>query len=636
MRFFLFLLFMVSCVNVLTAQTIRQARTGQFSGIFHAPLFSSTDASHVSSQGWDIQFQSLPNEADERLFNVDQLKALNQQLKGQLTEQMEEGSSMNKTTAANPTIGKNFRGQDLKSWTPTDNSIAVSKGGMIVSCINQGLAYYDTSGVIHMIGQSWTAFINDTTLKSAKFDPRVIYDSLHNRFILVVLHGFSSTKSKIIVAFSKTAYPLDGWNIYKRSGNPFADTSWTDYPTIGINDDELFINGNRFGDAPNYDYNGTFIYQIGLAQGYAGTTLNFGLWDNIQTPDSLPGITLYPASDGLGKSLKEKMYFVQLMPDSGSHVYLYKIDGLLSSSTKTLTAFQYPIPHYEVCADAYQKNPVTGFTDSLSTGSAWTQNAFYLNNTVHFTFDASMPDKWCGLHYGRIYLDSNKAVVSAYGKTGTDMCYPAVASLGYDSSDRSVAIAFVQSDSSSVMLPETAVITLDNNMTWSSNLTVKKGDTNVNILYPPDYPIQPERWGDYTGISRNYVNGIPQVWMAGAYGANTPPRNNSYGTWIAQIISGEGQLTGIPQAGDVSDKAVLYPNPASDMFSLEFDNTEDGEVTISLFDISGRLVKVLFEDHLRKSKNRLAFNRLMLPSGSYVVTIQRNKKMVYTEKLVVR
>ncbi len=637
MRLFNIFLFSLFISSSIVAQEIKKENAGTFSGPFSAPLITSTSYDDLNKPSWDIIFQTLPNEGEENLFHIKEVKEKNR--KEKMASVSSSFFSSNKTATATPVIGTNFKGQDLKSWTPTDNSIAVSKKGIIVSCINQGIAYYDTAGNTHLIGQSWTAFVNDTTLKSAKFDPRVIYDSLHDRFIVVLLHGYSSSQSKVLIFFSKTNYPLDGWYGYHLSGNPFSgtafpDTSWTDYPTIGINDDELFINGNRWGNPPNYDWHGTYIYQVGLSQGFLGHPLNFGAWNNIFTPDSLDGITVYPASNGLGQRMKNKMYFVQTMPDSGSAVYAYKIDGTLGSPSPSITSYKYPIPHYEVCSNAFQKDQNSGFIDSLSTGYSWMQNAFLLNNVIHFTFDADMGNGWCGIQYGRIYLDSNKAVMTSYGEPGTDFCYPAIASLGYDSLDRSVAIAYLRSDTTT--LPETGVLSLDDAMTWSAKQTVKSGDTSVNILYPPDYGIQPERWGDYTGMCRKYNIGTPQVWMAGAFGANTPPRNNSYGTWIAQILNGQGQTVGIATVAKDPVKNMLYPNPASDMFILEFENTADGNVSVDLYDVSGRLIRNLFTDYLRESMNRLSFNKLMLSTGTYVVRVSRNGKQLVSEKLVVR
>ncbi|MCC7030324.1 MAG: T9SS type A sorting domain-containing protein [Chitinophagaceae bacterium] len=542
------------------------------------------------------------------------------------------GTQQFKTTASNPTIGTNFKGNELKTWTPTDNSIAISNGGIIVSCVNYGVEYHQDNGTPILQNHTWTDFVNNALLNQAKFDPRVLYDNQHDRFIIVLLHGFSSTTSKILVCFSKTNNPVDGWNIYQLSGNPYQDSAWSDYPTIGISDDDLFINCNKFGDAPNYDFKKTYIYQVSLNEGYAGTSLQYGMWNNIYTPDNNDGLTLYPASQGMGQSMSEKMYFVQMMPDSGSQVYLYEINGKLSSPNKTFTAFQYPIPHFEVCANALQKDPTSGNLDSLSTGSAWTQNAFYLNRTVHFTNGVDMGNGWCGIQYGRIYLDSNKAVVTQYGDQGTDLAYSAVAAFGHDSTDQGVAIAYVQSDSN--ITPQCGVISVDNAMTWSSLQVVKPGDTVVNILYPPAYAVQPERWGDYTGICRKFNGLQPEVWLGAAYGANTPPRLASYGTWIAQILSNEPSTTVQLQQEDA--KLSVYPNPAVDLFTLEFENQTPGIVTAGLYDATGKLMKALFNDYLRLSKNKITFNKLALPSGIYYIMISNQSGAILHQKLVIK
>jgi hypothetical protein len=296
-----------------------------------------------------------------------------------------------------------------------------------------------------------------------------------------------------------------------------------------------------------------------------------------------------------------------------------------------MTASQYAIPHYEVCANAFQKDPTTNNIDSLYTGSAWTQNAFSVHNTIHFTYCADILNGWCGIQYGRIYLDSNRADVISYGQAGTDLSYPAVTSFGYDSTDQSAVIAYVQSDST--MTPQCGVISVDKAMTWSSLQTVKTGDTVVNILYPPSYATTPERWGDYTGICRKFNSSIPQAWMAAAYGANTPPRNASFGTWIAQIITSEPL-----SISNTSEKqhAILFPNPASEQFTIEFENEKIGKVRIELLNASGQVVKVLFDDILRVSRNQISFNQLMLNTGLYTIKVSRNNQIIASEKLMIK
>ena len=628
--------FFIFVASSLCMNAQEKKLTGHFTGPFSAPLIASNNTQDLLKTNWEISFQSLYKKNKTDIFHTKALKNKKMEDKIKAIRAQNFNQPLQKTTANNPTIGTNFKGNELKTWTPTDNSIAVSNSGYIVSCVNYGIEFYDTVGTSLLQNQTWSSFIPDTSLNSAKYDPRVLYDNIHQRFIVVLLHGFSSVSSKILICFSKTDNPMDGWNFYALSGNPYLENAWTDFPTIGVSNDDLFINGNRFGDAPNYDWKGTYIYQIGLSEGYTGSPIQFGLWNQIVAPNGEEGITLYPAMNGQGNSMSEKMYFVHLRPDSGSNVYLYEINGKLQSSSKTLTATSFSIPHYEVCANALQKDQTTGFLDSLSTGSAWTQNAFSLNRNIHFTYTAETQNGFCGIHYGRILLDSNKVLTSSYGVAGSDLAYPAIASLGYDSLDQNVGIAFLRSDST--ITPETGIVTIDNDMVWSTMQTVKAGDTMVNILYPPAYAIQPERWGDYTGINRKYNSAIPQVWMAGAYGANTLPRRASYGTWIAQIKTNDAPFTPVAIEPIVAKNETvnIFPNPAKDIFSVEFDNQKAGNVRIELFSMNGQLIKVLFDDYLNPSLCRISFNKFMLIPGNYLVSITRNNQFLSSHKVVIQ
>ena len=625
---------------ILLAPNMRAQRAGfrecggHFSGPYTAPLLNSTDRSNLSRPHWDLSLETYYRKNKAGLWATPEVKARKQNEKEEWLQAHDTEWPAAKTAAVNPVIGTNFKGNELKTWTPTDNTIAVSDSGRVVSAINYGIAYYDTAGTSFLLDHTWDAFLNDSTLNQGKFDPRVIYDRKHDRFIVVLLHGFSSSTSKVLVCFSKSGNPLDGWNIYALSGNPYNDTTWTDFPTIGLNDDELFINANRFGNAPNYDWKETYVMQIRLQEGYAGQPLQFGLWNGFTTPDGKPGITCYPAADGQGLSRKDTMYFVCLMPDTGSKVYVFRIDGPLGNANASLSAAMYPIPPYEVCANAFQKDPTTGAIDSLYTASAWTQNAYRQSRTLHFTFSADIQSGWCGLKYGRIWLDSNRADVVSFGMPGTDLTYPAVASFGYDSNDHGAVIAYVQSDTT--MTPQCGVISVDHALTWSSMQTVKAGDTVVNILYPPSYPVMPERWGDYTGICRKFNSAIPQAWMAAAYGANTPPRLASFGTWITKLSTAE-----TPPAGTLGEPLLptggaVYPNPLGDRFSVEFETPKAGRVTVRLFDASGRLVRTLFDDELRASRNRIGFNRMMLPVGMYILRVEQEQAVLLSTKVSVR
>jgi hypothetical protein len=126
--------------------------------------------------------------------------------------------------------------------------------------------------------------------------------------------------------------------------------------------------------------------------------------------------------------------------------------------------------------------------------------------------------------------------------------------------------------------------------------------------------------------------------MAGAYGANTLPRRASYGTWIAQIKTNDAPYTPvtIEPIAQKNETINLFPNPAKDIFSVEFDNQKAGKVRIELFSMNGQLIKVLFDDYLNPSLCRISFNKFMLTSGNYVVSITRNNQLLSTHKLAIQ
>jgi hypothetical protein len=195
-------------------------------------------------------------------------------------------------------------------------------------------------------------------------------------------------------------------------------------------------------------------------------------------------------------------------------------------------------------------------------------------------------------------------------------------------------MAYVRSDSSRT--PECGVISIDHQMNWSNKQLIKSGDTSVNILYPPSYPIMPERWGDYTGICRKYNSTVPEAWLAAAYGTNTLPRLASFGTWIAQVKSNDPQLPLNTIEWPSSNTSKIYPNPVQDLYYLEFQNKIAGPVQIRLYDMQGKLIKVLLDDQLPVSANRLSFNKGVLATGVYQIQIQLFRQESQTISLMVQ
>ncbi len=622
-------LFIILPLLIVAIYCNAQAPTGKATTILDAPLLMSTDNISVSNN-WNFAIKvesakghGVPNA--NSFYEHKNANAIKQPLN-------DAPVVTKKTRALPPAIGTNFRGNKLEFLTPSDNSIAISNGGKIVSVNNCTIEYYNEDGTPLQQNTTWNDFLNnDTSLLLGKYDPRVLYDNIHDRFITIILHGpLSKTKNKIILAFSKTNNPVDGWHIYTVNGNPYADSSFCDYPNMGITNNELFINLNLFKNFSPYNYNQTVIYQFAMVNGYAGSAnLSYKVWgDSITTSTGLPGFTLVPAPNGLGQSNGPDMWFVSTWPDGDSNVYAYRITKELTDTTGQLLQYKYSIPPFSVCPNGAIKNLVTGAIDTINTGSSVVQSAFILDSNIHFTLDANFNNGWCGINYGRINLRNNSAKVTTFGVTGTMLCYPAIASFGNTATDKNVVIAYVQADTNTY--PQSCAIAADEIMNFSTPIVVKKGDTIVNILAANNMP---ERWGDYSGIHRKYnsTTGSPEVWMAGDYGAtNAGPAR--YNMWIAQLLNSV-KPNAINTIDNNITKSEVYPNPINNVFTTQFNNQIAGEVLIHLVGSNGGVVQTFYQGYMQAGKVKMQFNKAALAAGVYQLQIINNNKVLHNHAI---
>lgn len=450
-----------------------------------------------------------------------------------------------------PVIGVNFGSSGMVNGTPPDNTLAISNEGIIVSANNDGIEYYNQQGQF-LYFDYWSDFFNDPTLTSSIYDPKVIYDSGSDRFVLVVLHGTTASTSRVLVCFSQSSNPLNGWWVYKLTGNPLNNNCWFDYPALGVSNNEIYVTGNLF--VTNGSFNQAVIYQIPKSAGYAGNQLNWQYWSSLNS-SPFDAFTLFPASYGHQGNYGPGIYLISNESGGDNRVRLWDITDDMSGNPQ-LNNYTVNIGSYEIGADALQ----AGNNDKLDVGDCRVQNAFYLNGILHYAFTADIGNGWNGLHYNRLTVSSLSNQSSTFGLQGSyDYCYPAVAPYSTSVTDKSVMIAFLRSSSST--FPEVSVVNCDNNMQWSSSTQVKSGETFVNIVSGD------ERWGDYNGISRKHNSPDARVWLSGSYGANIPSLNtyNTYRTWIAEVAE---TPAGLPPTTNFS------ANPTSGNASLTVNFTD--------------------------------------------------------------
>lgn len=580
--------------NILTVQEVRSANLDRNLPDWHQNLVGYA------------KIHELPENVQREILERTKQKIANE--KGYYPDEP-AGSPL-----PNPALGTNFAGNVFGGLTPPDNSMAISNGGYIVTVVNTNLEYFDMSGN-NLYSSSFTNFFNDPELNGMLYDPVVLYDSGSDRFFMVILSTTTSATSKVVCCFSKTNNPNDGWWYYKLTGNPLGNGCWFDYPRIGVSNNEVYVTGNLFLD--NDTYNQSVIYQMTKAPGYAGGSLNWQYWYNITNQP----FTMVPASWGLQGNYGPGVYLVSTLENGTSDkINLYDITDDMTGSP-TINAYQVDAS-FDNAGNALQN----GSSVVLNTDDTRVFSAFYLGGILQFVFHSNRSNNYNGVNYNRLTISPLSNWNVNFGADGYDYCYPSVASFGSGQGDKSALVTFSRSGSS--IFPETRAVYFDDAGNNSSSTLIKAGETYVDVYQSSGIT----RWGDYTGVCTKKNSNPPEAWLSGSYGAMQAGQH-ALNTWIAQI---KWETTGIPGGNNtVSVPARVFPNPTSDLFKLEFSMEESAVVEISLFDPSGRMVKLLLKDRADEGKNLFSFNKGVLGNGVYFLQVKSANKIIANEKVVI-
>ncbi len=82
-------------------------------------------------------------------------------------------------------------------------------------------------------------------------------------------------------------------------------------------------------------------------------------------------------------------------------------------------------------------------------------------------------------------------------------------------------------------------------------------------------------------------------------------------------------------------KLNIYPNPATSQLNIFVDHQTGGKADIEIFDIHGKIVKILGVFQIDNGSNRIQSNISEIDAGIYFVKIEIEGKMLI-EKLIIR
>lgn len=527
------------------------------------------------------------------------------------------------TTAPPPILLENFIANNAQG-TPNDNHIAVSNDGKIVSVVNTNFRVYNDAGT-QLQQKSLASFTSSFGLLQNISDPRIIYDPLTDRFILIFFSGTTSTTTKIIVCFSTTNDPTTQWNVYALNGNPLNDTTWSDYPIVTISDKDLFMTFNHLKDG--FDWKNGFryaaIWQIQKQEGYDGDSLKYNYWNNI-TYNNKP-LWSVCAMQGSLTSPTAANHFLSVRPGdlTNDSVFIHTISDSYGSGNAQFSSKLIKTPlNYGLPPNASQKGG-----EYLATNDARVLSGIFENNKIQYVQTTVNPQNMmASVYVGEIDNPSSSTpTVSAQiiSNDTIDFGYPSIAYMGNNSFDHRAIITC--SHSTTNTYPGTVTFYKDAQGNISDPLIIKSGESAVNILQD-----SVERWGDYTGIQRKF-NEPNTAWISGSF----TPQNQVWRTWIAKVANEDSSAVSSNNTIAPKISAKIYPNPTSERFSVQISLPKGNFCQFSIYDQNGHLVRVLHEDNFKAGEGTYSFNTNHLPSGTYFLKITNRGVLLQTEKIVI-
>jgi hypothetical protein len=304
-----------------------------------------------------------------------------------------------------------------------------------------------------------------------------------------------------------------------------------------------------------------------------------------------------------------------------------RISSKLSSSTKKLS-----LPdHYFLSPNGQQYNG-----QELSTNDSRVLGGIIDEDWIQFvnhSMDTSTGN--CGIYHGTIYnYNSNNPFIESeiISDSILDLGYPNIVSTAINYNETECVIGF---NFSSVIDTNGVACVYFKEDQYSGIKKLHTGEKAIDRLSG-----NIERWGDYSGIQRKYDKPC-NVWLSGMYG-----KFNTNGSWISSISVADScrrpndAVLPIFTSNEYDNlsknlfETKIFPNPSIDLSYFEFNIGQEQELKIELYGVNGELIKILFNNIVKKGKNRLAFNITHLNKGVYLVLIKNNDGTLFTKKLI--
>lgn len=336
-------------------------------------------------------------------------------------QQPSSGTGVRSATNAN--LGINFEGNAQGGSRPGDPMTAVGPLNVVSTANSTVRIRAKTGGA----PTTWTAQVFLGAVFGG-FDPKVEYDIIGQRFIMLFDDQNGRDNATYYVGISQTSDAMGGWYVYSFDmtlDGSTPTTHWADFPGLGYDNNSIYMTGNMYNLKTNPNAPDSFFYvktrvldknamYLGLPTGYT---------DIIDIPGPGRHFTMKPAQC---LSPSDTGYLAVHPNGGGSQLQLYRIVGgpgapvLENIGNPNVSAFGVPP------GGTQQSCPQTTVDagDARTQDPVWRNGILYLANQEGITLNSSPV---CAIGYYKVRTSPLSVVTDEiYAAPGEFYLYPGV------------------------------------------------------------------------------------------------------------------------------------------------------------------------------------------------------------------
>ena len=513
-------------------------------------------------------------------------------------------------------------GPDHDGGYPYDNGIAVSNQGQVVTVTNLGLYVYSLSDTL-AYSSGFQSLLGTT---GDKFDPQIAYDSENDRFIAIILRTGGGATAGVDIAVTATSDPTGTWYSYFIPNTYPDNSSWVDFPHMGISSERLYVHANIF---INSDFEESNIWDIPLTELYSGGPIN--PVKHVTDDSNIRFLS------GANEIYGPKFYGVNIALSNMIRIYTFE-NGNMSNYDSISTTVREASGEFTT----YGKLLYPGGDASNSYCYIKDSILYYAHSGTYYYTDKLDTST---LIYGSVVLDTSNLSQSRANSpnfiidSARNFCYAQMAYAGYtDESGRAASILTALYGGPQEYLG-TISYHIAPNEEISAPLVVARGQAEVDT-----------RFGDYIQ-SVNNPAGTREVWISSQFGAASPTgaienTGNADGLFLGNIIAkvtvdeyteNTDTITNTEPIPKLINSSKVYPNPAYNFVSFEFELEKAGIYLAKLYSMEGSMKALIAKRRLRQGNVKLSFNANAYSPGMYLVTLESEEGIIVTShRLIIK